>query len=288
VIAGAALVVFRYRARELRHRDWLIATGVAALFAAPIMINIVLHWPGDFGRYFGYGGSQGSHGHSVTAAAGYTMRFWPGRGLVGLAVAIGLFAAAAALGWRRRHPLLLAGAAASGLALVLFLGYALIGIDDLSQDYVGLFMLAVPVFLIALIGLSIGDLVPNGTFSRALGATVVVAALAVAVQAPDLTTHREQLDNLPQVLDTMAARANGRPVVLRTDHDVWPELDALIVGGLRRGVRVCAEDPSWRFMVTGEFVCTPNERATGQLFLLSTTVPPGGNVLANVGRAVLS
>jgi hypothetical protein len=288
VIAGAALVAFRYRPHRVRARDWLLAAGIVALFAAPIVVNVVLHWPGDFGRYFGYGGTQGSHGHPVAGAAAYTMRFWPGRGLAGLAVAIGLFAAVLALGWRQRHPLLRAGAAAGGLALLLFAGYAAVGIDDLSQDYVGLFMLAVPVFLIALIGLAVGDLIPDRGFSRAVGATVVVAGLAVALQAPDLTTRREQLDNVPAVIDAMAARAGHRPVVLRTDHDAWPELDALIVGGLRRGVRVCADDPSWRFMVTAEFVCTADERATGQSFLLSTTVPAGGNVLANVGRAVVS
>ena len=37
--------------------NWIPAAAVSALFALPIVVNLVLHWPGDFGKYISYGGS---------------------------------------------------------------------------------------------------------------------------------------------------------------------------------------------------------------------------------------
>ncbi len=42
--------------REQR-RTWIPVAAISAIFALPIVVNLVLHWPGDFGKYLSYGGS---------------------------------------------------------------------------------------------------------------------------------------------------------------------------------------------------------------------------------------
>src|SRR5580704_14098818 len=42
--------------REQR-RAWIPVAVISAVFALPIVVNLVLHWPGDFGKYISYGGS---------------------------------------------------------------------------------------------------------------------------------------------------------------------------------------------------------------------------------------
>jgi hypothetical protein len=285
VVAGIAVVAAgRHRAARAH---WLVFAAVLVPFALPIGLDLALHWPGEFGRYLGYGGSSRASGHGPGAALAYTLRFWPGRYVaVAAPAALALFGA----GWllsrgpaRPDRPLPRAAALLCAVATVLFLGYALRGIDDLSQDYVGYFLRAVPLLLVLLVVLSA---VPPWRFVAA-GALAAAVAAALAVPAA-LRTPREQLDDLPAVLVSLHERAGGRPVVVDLDPDVWPALDALVIGGRRHGVRVCAGSPQWTFMVTREFVCSPSERAAGYAVRLSGTAGPGADVLARLGTTVLS
>jgi hypothetical protein len=293
VIAGAGLAAAWWRLRgalvRQHRRAWLVTLGVAALFALPVAVNLVLHWPGEFARYAGYGGSSRAGGHPPLAALGYALRFWPGGGVTGALAAVVLFAGVLLLARVRRSPLLWTGAAVAGLAAALVIGYAARGIDDLSQDYVGFFSRAVPVTLMALLALAVGNLVEPGRVAVAAAATMAAATMAAATFAalalsPTPVTRRETIDNLPAVVGALARATGGRPVLLDTDHDAWPEMDALIVAGHRTGLRICARDPSWRFMVTGEFVCTARDIQTGHAYRLSLD-GSGGTV---VGRAVLA
>jgi hypothetical protein len=61
--------------REQR-RNWIPAAAISALFVLPILVNLALHWPGDFGKYISYGGSGRAGGHGARPVIEYALWFW--------------------------------------------------------------------------------------------------------------------------------------------------------------------------------------------------------------------
>ena len=51
---------FHPRAR----RVWIPVAAISAVFALPIVIELALHWPGNFAKYFSYSSSSKSSGHT--------------------------------------------------------------------------------------------------------------------------------------------------------------------------------------------------------------------------------
>lgn len=286
VIAGAALLVlWRSRRSDPDARPAWRRTGViVGLFALPIVVNLALNWPGEFARYFGYGGRREVHG--AGAIAEYVLRFWAERPATALALVAALFGGVAALALTRPHRFLTAGLGAAALATVLFAGYAARGVDDLRQTYVGHFFRAVPLFLLllAVLGLATLRLRPHPFLVLA----VVAGALGVAGRSPALASTPEHLPEMPRVLDAVRAHAAGRPVLVDLEHQAWPALTALVVHGDRAGQRVCARDPRWTFLVTPEHVCTARDVADGRPVRLTGRTPLGAAMLAEIDGMVLS
>ncbi len=312
LMAVAVLGALVWRRIRGRLADWVAFGAVLALFLLPIALNLALHWPGEFGKYFGYGGEREVHGLGPTLR--YVLSFWAGNPVVAAILMLLLGAAVAGLariggrGDQRRF--LLAGLGMGALATILFGGYTAYGIDDLSQKYVGYFFWAVPLFLLffTILGLSSLRVVGGVRMVRAVGGVRAVtavraawaalaarptalvtlaAALAVAGASPALSTKPENVPELPRVLSTLSQYAAGRPVVVDLEQDAWPVLTALIVEGDQTGQRVCAGDPAWRFLVTAEFVCTEGEIVTGRRVELAAVAPPGATVLAEVEPVVI-
>ena len=59
-----------------RPRVWIPVAAISAVFAAPIVIELVLHWPGNFARYFSYSSSAKSTGHTTAQLVAYLLWFW--------------------------------------------------------------------------------------------------------------------------------------------------------------------------------------------------------------------
>ncbi len=59
-----------------RPAAWVPVVAISALFALPIVVNLVLHWPGDFGKYFAYSGSPQAGGHGPGQVVGYARWLW--------------------------------------------------------------------------------------------------------------------------------------------------------------------------------------------------------------------
>jgi hypothetical protein len=106
-----------------QRRVWVPVVVISAVFALPIIIDLVLHWPGQFGLYLAYASSRKAGGHSLAEAARDTLWYWwPYRDAWAVLIA-GYAAATAAAGWLAPVPLrrfliaLLAVDAVSSLAM---------------------------------------------------------------------------------------------------------------------------------------------------------------------------
>ena len=79
--AVLATVVWRHGPRALlkaflRARVWVPVAVISAVFALPIVVDLTLHWPGDFGKYFSYTSSSKAGGHDPVQVVRYALWFW--------------------------------------------------------------------------------------------------------------------------------------------------------------------------------------------------------------------
>jgi hypothetical protein len=296
---GAAFRSFLARQR----RAWVPCVVLSALFLVPIVAELVLHWPGNFGKYFGYGTSSKAGGHRAAHIADYALWFWWPHPYA-WAVVLVLYAAACAAVWlcpagpvRRVCASLVAFDTVSTL---LVLVYETAGIDELNQHYIAYFYWSAPVVMLLAAALAATEIAAR----RPVAVTAVVAACAVAAcavfaaepQTRISTTHVDPNEPatgspvdpmLPAGVARLHALSRGRPVVLRFQHSAWPEVTGILVQAERTGVRACVASPYWKFMMTSQFICDSAELARGVPFWLYVpgSVPRGAPVAFRFLRA---
>ncbi|MGO9160741.1 MAG: hypothetical protein ACLP7J_08510 [Streptosporangiaceae bacterium] len=269
------------RAFARDHRGaWLPALVISVMFALPIGVSLALHWPGDFGRYLAYGSSARAGGHSPGQVEAYALWFWwPHR--AAWAAPLLLYAAAAAVtAALARGPLrrfLGALLAISVVASLAFAGYAAVGVDFLSDYYIGYFYWSVPVLLVLVIvvGLVQAVAAPRWTPAVVLAA---VAALAAVAFVPGLRMSVSDNDRgLPRAVAALAARHPGRPIVIHIAYNAaWGDAVGFLVQAERTGVRACVDQPSYKFIVTSQFICNAGELAAGVRYEFVDPAPPPG------------
>jgi hypothetical protein len=285
-----------------QRRVWVPVAIISTIFALPIVADLVLHWPGQFGKYLAFASSSKSGGHSVAQAVRDALWYWwPHRGAWALPVA-GYAVAAAVIRWlappslRRFLTALLAVNALSSLA---FLYYAMSGIDVLSRYYEGYFYWSAPVITLLVIALGVVDAMPLplGAATAAGAAVLVLVALAMAPDTrtstnssdPAVPTSGQDTDSaLPAAVSALAARSGGKMIVLRLDPQFWGDATGFLVQAERTGVRACVANPVYTFVVTSQFICTPHDLADGQVYWLRPDAPRGSPVFARLRQAVVT
>jgi hypothetical protein len=271
--------------------NWIPVAVISAVFALPIVVNLVLHWPGDFGKYISYGGSGRAGGHGARPVIEYALWFWWPHRHAWLAPLLGYPAALAAARWlspARLRGFLLALLAVNVVSSLAFLLYAAAGIDDLTEYYIGYFYWSAPLITVLVIVLAgFEALPPRGALAARLSAAAALAAavagVAVLAVIPGTRTgSTNDIDQaLPRVVATLAARAPGQVIVLRIDRPAWVETTGFLVQAERSGVRACLDDPWFTFLMTRQFICTPAQAASGRAYWLYTPggLPPHARVL---------
>jgi hypothetical protein len=314
VLSAAALLALAWpRRRRLRsslrsfarqRRIWVPVAVISAVFLLPIAVELARHWPGNFAKYFSYSSLSRSGGHSAVQVVRYALWFWWPHAHA-WAIPLLLFAVAGVITWRlpagparRFCASLLAFDALSSIA---FLAYTAIGIDDLTQYYIGYFYWSAPVIAVLVIVVGVAEALPSrlGLVVALIAALAGCAAFAAAPQTRLTTEHADPADlstgpetdpSMPAGVARLAAIAGGRPIVLRLAHNAWPAMTGVLVQAERTGVSACVADPGWEFMVTSQFVCTPAEITDGVVFQLWVpgTAPRGSRVAVRLRRAIVT
>jgi hypothetical protein len=291
-----------------RRRVWIPVAVISAVFALPIVVNLALHWPGDFGKYIAYGHSARAGAHSFGRVVRYALWFWWPYRAAWLAPLLLLALTLAAIFWFSRRPLrgfLLALLGINVVSTLTFLLYAAVGIDDLAA-YIGYFYWSAPLIMVLIIAVAAVEALgasgvlrapslrldlwrpqrpdPGGALRRrtvnpggCVAVLAAMAALAVLAVLPGTRTSTGDVDeSLPGVVASLAARAPGKPIVLELDHAAWPEVVGVLVQAERTGVTACMADPSYAFIVTRQFICTRAEAAEGRAYWFYTPAAPSG------------
>jgi hypothetical protein len=310
-IAARALPALRRRTWPVvARRVWVPAALISALFALPIVLELVSHWPGNFRAYLEYSDSTRSGGHPVSRVADYVLWFWwPRAGawgvVAGLVVAAGLAAWRMPAGAVRRFCAALL--AVNALSTVAFAVYTATGIDEVNQYYIGYFYWSAPVLMLLVIFLAgTESLAGWWPWPRFAGGTAVVlalagcAAFAVAPLTRLSTAHADPGDpaatgpvsdpSLPGGVARIGALTAGRYAVISFPHAAWPAITGIIVQARRSGVHACVASPEWQFMMTSQFICTREEDLAGVKFEVREpgTVPPGMPVVCRLRRGIVT
>jgi hypothetical protein len=308
---GTSLRAFLGRYR----RAWIPAAVISVLFLLPIVINLALHWPGSFGKYFSYGSSSQAGGHSFGAVIKYVLWFWwpgstaPAARFVVL-IPVLSYVIATALAWWctggavRRFLLTLLGV--NVVSSVLFVAYAAVGVDNLDRNghYIGYFFWSAPLLTLIVVAVALAEVLTKAlsktaakrVVAVAAAALVAVGAIAAFAAAPLARTSTSYSDPgapwmsppdtdalVPGAVATLAARSPGQTLVLNLDHNAWEDLTGFLVQAERTGVRACVDDPHWEFLVTSQFICTPQEAAAGAHYYFHFTgTPEHGHVLTHM------
>jgi hypothetical protein len=320
--AVVAVAWFRRHRRRLRsevadqRRPVTIAAVLLGVFLLPMVLNVVLHFPGEWRKYASYLKHNGANTHPVRAAFDYLLSFWAHRPLSGaLMVAAVLLAVVLTAtepdGDRRRFFGWMLGAA---LAMsVLFLAYAVRGVDDLSQGYIGIFYMTVPLVVLmvaaaavttavgrradkvpAAVGLPLatapaangGPRTPAASAGRrslrdhvglVIPAALTVGLLVAGATGPMVSNPYRGRSDLAAAVATVKAAPgrDGRTVAIQFPHDSWPVVVGFLVNARRAGVVSCLDDPFWTFMVTTDYICRPGAAASSWQVRFDPVTAPG-------------
>jgi hypothetical protein len=303
VITCAVLVVvlWPYRRAPLtavrsffanQRRVWVPVAVISAVFALPIVINLALHWPGDFGKYFSYGSSSQAGGHGLLQVVRYAAQFWWPHAYAG-AVPILAYGIAGTLTWRltrgslRRF--LVSLLVFNVVSTIAFLCYAAIGIDDLTEQYIGYFYWSAPAITLLVALVALVQALPPRPGLAAAAAVAAAAVVAFAVVPGTSTSLRDNDPDLPAAVATLAADAGGRTIVLTIDPVTWIEATGFLVQGERTGVRACVVGSYWTYLMSSQFICTPAQVASGAPFWFHAgAAPPGSPVVDQFSGVVVT
>jgi hypothetical protein len=302
VILAAALaaVLVRYGPRAAlrslaRPRTWVPVAVISAVFALPIVVNLALHWPGDFGKYLSYTSSKSAGAHGLLQDLHYALWYWwqgGGGWTAWLVPAVSYLVAVAAAAWLTRGPLrrfLIALLAINVVSTLAFWAYVATGVDILSQRYIGYFYFSAPLITLLVIAVAAVH-APPPRLGAALAAGLAALAVIAFAAAPGTAVNTSQTDAaLPHAVGIVAGRAHGQMVVIHFDHDAWPDVAGFLVQAERTGVRACVANHYWTFIVSRQFICTPAQVAAGAPFWFHSPVTPrGARVIAALEHSTIT
>lgn len=296
--------------RFLRDRwpDYLPAILISAVFALPIAADLILHWPGQFGKYVSYVRSAKAGHHTVGQAIRYVLWYWAPGPLwlsilvMGVTVAAALAVAAAVPALASASPasrplqrFLLAAMWVGAVMTAGMIYYAMRGIDDLNATgtYIGFIYWPVPLLTLLVVATGLTAAPPGAVIARVAAAGALAAALVAGAASPAL--RADVHDNEPAIFPTMrarAARAHGRLIVLQVGQYTEFAAGALVLQAERLGARACLTGPPISvFEVTSQFICRPAQEPTGITYSLHRfpyRPVPGVRVIARLRWGALT
>jgi hypothetical protein len=286
-------------------RAWLPAAAVSALFALPMVLELLLHGDGNFARYFAYGSSSSAGGHTARQVTGFVLWFWwPGANAWAVPAALTL--AAGLLTWRLPagpgrtfcRSLLIFDALAEATIVV----YAVTGVDQIGDYYIGYFSWAVPAVLLLVILTAATGRPGFGPAGLALAVAAALAACTAFAAAPATRTSTTDVDPLnpqagyptdpalPAAVARMGVLAEHRTIVLSFPHNSWTDVTGILVQAGRTGVNACVAGGDWAFLMSSQSVCTPAQISSGYRMSVypDGQIPSGVHPVARLQRALVT
>jgi hypothetical protein len=260
--------IFRRPFWKLHGREVVFATLILLLFFVPLLIDTVIHFPGQVAKYLSFG--SGRVPNDFAAIVRYIGVYWGGPSA--LTIPILAFVLLLFLSTRpqpnRDWQAMLAILLTATLAMAFYVRY---GVDMLNEVYIGYFYYAVPALLAALLALVVVKL--NQPANRALCLIVIVGGLAGVFVLNKQPTNYSYQYNQPAVVEMYdalkAVRKEGRIVLDVPPSAAW--------GAMWVGTQLYADrqhedffcvNRNWHVSFSEHGRCTPQEAISNQRFIV--------------------
>ncbi len=287
-----------YRSQFAAHKRPLkLSALILFVFALPIAVNLIFHWPGQLRLYWDYLHSNShKNAHTLRQVLSYVEQYWPGghAGRLLLLIAAAVAVVLSLLERNRVRKAFYFGLLGSVVVLSIEVaGYALKGVDQLSFVYTGYFYYSVPPIVLVVLVMQVCDRIrevsktqmtpgtrhPVATAASVLSVFIVI--LIVATQGSFYNPYRGD-PSLPSMAAAVQRSADQRHKAVAISLGVpgapsadWPDVVGLLIAASRQGYQPCVANPSWTFMMTATYICTPTESAHRWDITVDTpSVPP--------------
>ncbi len=300
------LAVFLWRHRHeipqflRRNLRFLLPSSLVSLaFMFPMVVNLFVNWPSPWLDYYGFMKTAQRDPRGLGDILSFVTYYltWKSQIPAWIAVVVAACSLVAVMGLPRAdlRRFLSWVLSACGVGFALFTAYAVLGVDRLTEKYVGYYAFALPALVVAA-----GAVAFCRRFTRLAPAALamsIVLFLSVAVSADAFIAVDRGHPEVAAITEALRSNTErqGRSIVLTFEHSSWPFAVAVMQHGSHSGLPVCFADPFWTWFVTKRFICKSDQVAAGWRLHMSPTSaapPPGSpevlhtqNVLVTAGRS---
>ena len=268
----------RFVARHGRGIAGSVALG--ALFLVPLLVDAVVHYPGQVPAYLAY--KSGHAGNGLRESLGFALSYL---GPAPLAAAVGV--AALILAFRTRGGAALLAALLG--ALVATVLYARVGVDNLSESYIAFYFYAAPALVLAGAAARLAASL-DGAARNALATIAVLAAASygrVELEKPLPYEYHFDVKYMPELYREVTALGPNLALDLDTSAEgnrwskVWFNIAGLQAYASRLGQRPFCIANHWHIVFSPEYRCSEQELAADRrlLVMADAPAPPGFKIV---------
>lgn len=240
---------------ENNKSEFIVFGIVLLILLLPIVINLVMDFPGDIGKYIEYASSKAVHHPTLRGAFSFLASFYNNQILLAILIIISSGVCIFYIEKEKNKRGFLINIVLFNLiATVFFVYYVCTGMDSLDH-YMGIFFGSVPLLFIITNAITLCKFMEKGIVRKSILFAISISILLASLHAGSLTNNYMGVPYLQDVTNTIETNANNKKVLLHIqDHDSWPWATGLVVALERKKVDVLLDNPWWGFMFTKNHV----------------------------------
>lgn len=265
----------------------LASLSLILLFALPILINTIINYPGEFGKYLQYSSNSIQQTPDIKSVLSFFIQFWAIDDIWSINIHNGvIYLLFIMIGttsifhtqtddeiklFTKNFMLI------SITASFTFLIYIVKGIDSLTQNnhYTGLFFYAIPVIYLIIILIGLLTWISNNKPTYLLiSAIIVIVFLALSGNFQNTERGSPYIEDIIFELQSNP-KWNTETIIIDFPHGSWPEVTSLVIALERHGKHPYLSNPDWEFMFTKQYISKNNQDPSKEWHI--RVEPPSGN-----------
>jgi hypothetical protein len=227
-----------------------ISLGIILLFLAPILINTIINYPGEIGKYISYALNKESvvSTPSFKEVVSYYLQFWTNNALYSvlfilIVILLAYYLYKSETNEEKRQ-FILNICIVCTIATLLYIWYVFRVIDSLQFYFTGFFYAAVPFTCTILIGTVLFKLIKKVKIDK-FALIISVIFIIFMGFSTDFTCKEQNNHDVPYIIEKLKEEKQfkEKTLVLDFPNEMWPKIAALTVALDRTNTKVLVAKP---------------------------------------------